>query len=209
MFQSSSGLSTGRYGGPRRQEPGSGGFQSSSGLSTGRYLGFGLPNNGKPSVSILVRPFDRTLLVERPGSDARKDLFQSSSGLSTGRYLGLPVEIERRKRRFQSSSGLSTGRYDMRGDGSPPSASFNPRPAFRPDATRSAQPGLAQGFANGRHALFDLPTEGGGELDFPPPPGAVVEQCPAQYALARHFLQADSLRKAGWRPPRGCGGGRA
>ena len=61
-FQSSSGLSTGRYGkctGSMSQGPL---FQSSSGLSTGRY-------------ALGVRP-----------SEILADPFQSSSGLSTGRY---------------------------------------------------------------------------------------------------------------------------
>jgi len=87
-------------------------FQSSPGLSTGRYV---------PTLTT----------ARQPG------VFQSSPGLSTGRY-SLPLFPIVITSLFQSSPGLSTGRYgrrrrrrDRRG------RCFNPRPAFRPDATTS------------------------------------------------------------------------
>jgi len=132
-------------------------FQSSPGLSTGRYHKAARWRRGK-RVSILARPFDRTLRRRRRQQIQQKQ-FQSSPGLSTGRYLSM-AQTRMTQDGFQSSPGLSTGRYTGRqeriiaavefqsspglstGRYAPAGRSpgrrnfrFNPRPAFRPDAT--------------------------------------------------------------------------
>jgi len=156
-------------------------FQSSPGLSTGRYhLGparsgarhrfnprpafrpdatvYGdRPNTIWLEVSILARPFDRTLQAtpEEAAADAE---FQSSPGLSTGRYtdtltitgatLGFNPRpafrpdatarrwlLRERHRRFNPRPAFRPD-ATRRGPGSFPRVhGFNPRPAFRPDAT--------------------------------------------------------------------------
>jgi len=61
-------------------------FQSSPGLSTGRYARAQLDAEQCLTVSILARPFDRTLLGDAAVLSGALG-FQSSPGLSTGRYV--------------------------------------------------------------------------------------------------------------------------
>ena len=72
--------------------------------------------------------------------------FQSSSGLSTGCYGSLNEQDLRcpRCKEFQSSSGLSTGCYPsvIEGVAQNRCSSFNPHPAFRPDATSARGGGI-------------------------------------------------------------------
>ena len=112
LFQSSSGLSTRCYLMRRLMWHRSTVFQSSSGLSTGCFA--------RTSPSAGWTP-----------------TFQSSSGLSTGCFNEIGAGNFQVLTLFQSSSGLSTGCYTRSRLCSSPLGldSFNPHPAFRPDAT--------------------------------------------------------------------------
>jgi len=110
MFQSSPGLSTGRYPITSRQPMLFKRFQSSPGLSTGRYDWAGIATSRPRLVSILARPFDRTLQTLTHGRQRFKNVS----------ILARPFD------RTLLARWCCKDFHRSR---------FNPRPAFRPDAT--------------------------------------------------------------------------